>query len=46
MEKTEFDADDAHERIEMALRGSGVETGGWGDGSLCAYHNEQAAKDD
>lgn len=40
------DADDAHERIETAIRASGVEIGGWGDGSLCAYHNEQAAKDD
>ena len=40
----EHDAD-VHERIEAALRASGEETGGWGDGSLCAYHNEQAAKD-
>ncbi len=40
----EHDAD-VHERIEAALRASGAETGGWGDGSLCAYHNEQAAKD-
>ena len=40
----EHDAD-VHERIEAALRVSGAETGGWGDGSLCAYHNEQAAKD-
>ena len=39
----EHDAD-VHERIETALRASGVETGGWGDGSLCAYHTEQAAK--
>lgn len=37
---------DIHERVEAALRASGAETGGWGDGSLCAYHNEQAAKDD
>ena len=39
-------ADDTHERIETAVRNSGVENGGWGDGSLCAYHNEQMAKDD
>ena len=37
---------DIHERVEAALRASGAETGGWGDGPLCAYHNEQAAKDD
>lgn len=42
----EGDDVDVHERIEAALRASGAETGGWGDGSLCAYHNEQAAKDD
>ena len=35
-----------HERIETAVRRSSAETGGWGDGSLCAYHNEQMAKDD
>ena len=40
----EHDAD-VHERIEAALRSSGAETGGWGDGSLCAHHNEQATKD-
>ena len=45
-ELTDAEADDACERIERALRASGVETGGWGDGSLCAYHNEQAARDD
>jgi hypothetical protein len=33
-------------RIETAIRRSSTETGGWGDGSLCAYHNEQASKDD
>ena len=37
---------DLSERIEVAIRRSSPETGGWGDGSLCAYHNEQAAKDD
>lgn len=45
-ETSEADADDVHEQIEAALRASGAETGGWGDGLLCAYHNEQAAKDD
>lgn len=38
-------ADDVHERIETALQASGVETGGWGDRSLCAHHNAQVAKD-
>ena len=33
-------------RIEAAIRRSSTETGGWGNGSLCAYHNELAAKDD
>jgi hypothetical protein len=37
---------DLHQRIEKAIRLSSAETGGWGDGSLCAYHNDQAAKDD
>jgi hypothetical protein len=45
-----YDADDGggelQNRIEMAIRRSSTETGGWGDGSLCAYHNEQASKDD
>ena len=45
-----YDADDEdgelQNRIEMDIRRSSTETGGWGDGSLCAYHNEQAAKDD
>ncbi|MEX4009843.1 GTP pyrophosphokinase [Neoaquamicrobium sediminum] len=40
------DDDDIRERIETAVTNSGVDTGGWGDGSLCAYHNEQAGKDD
>ena len=40
----EHDAD-VHERIETALLASGAEIGGWGDGSLCAYHNEQEAKE-
>ncbi len=37
--------DDAHKRIERALRDSDIEVGGWGDGTLCAYHNEQASKE-
>ena len=45
-EVSEADADDAHERIETAIRSSELEIGGWGDGSLCAYHNDQAAKKD
>jgi hypothetical protein len=32
-------------RIETAIRQSSTETGGWGDGSLCAYHSELASKD-
>ena len=39
------EAEDVRERIEAALRNSAVETGGWRDGSLCAYHNELGAKD-
>jgi hypothetical protein len=45
-----YDADDGdgemQNRIETAIRRSSTETGGWGDGPLCAYHNEQASKDD
>lgn len=40
------DVEDAHTRIEAALRASGVETGGWGEGALCAYHHDLSAKDD
>lgn len=40
------DVDDAHARIEAALRASGVEIGGWEKGSLCAYHHDQSARDD
>lgn len=43
---SEAEADDAHERIENAVRSSGVEIGGFEEGNLCAYHSEQAAKDD
>ena len=32
------------ERIESSLRASDAETGGRGDGSLCAYHHKLAAK--
>jgi hypothetical protein len=39
-------ADDLFPRIETAVQNSAVETGGWGTGSLCAYHYEQAAKDE
>ena len=45
-ETSEVDDADVHERIEAALRASSAETGGWGDGSLCACHNEQTAKDE
>jgi len=40
------DDDDTREQIEAAITNSGVDAGGWGDGSLCAYHTEQVAKDD
>ena len=40
------EADDASARIENAVRSSGVEIGGFDEGNLCAYHSEQAAKDD
>lgn len=46
MKHYDVEDDDIRERIEAAISNSGVDTGGWGDGSLCAYHNEQAAKDD
>ena len=36
---------DVYERIEAALYGSGSETGGWSSESLCAYHDNQASKD-
>ena len=45
-EITEEDDANVHERIEAALRISGTETGGWGDGSLCAYHYEQVSRKD
>ncbi len=40
------DADNAHERVENAVRSSGVEIGGYEERNLCAYHSEQATKDD
>lgn len=46
-EISESEADDAFDRIENAVIGSSVDTGGWdGDGSLCAYHANQITKDD
>ena len=44
----EIDEDDADfmEQIEDAVGRSGLESGGWGDGSLCAYHHEQQARND
>ena len=45
-EVPEDKGEELHQRIENALNNSGVDTGGWGDGSLCAYHNEQAARED
>ena len=42
----EEDSADVHQRIETALDASGVEIGGWGDGSLCGYHNDQMERDD
>lgn len=38
-------ADDPHDDIEIAIRNSSVETGGWGDGTYCAYHNDRLDKD-
>ena len=34
------------EQIEDAVGRSGLESGGWGNGSLCAYHYEQQARND
>lgn len=38
--------DRVHGRVESAVYGSGVDTGGWESGSLCSYHADQAAKND
>ncbi len=38
--------DEIRGRIEVALYRSSVECGGWGNSSLCSYHDEQASKDD
>lgn len=37
--------DEIRERIENALHQSSVERGGWGDSSLCSYHDDRADKD-
>jgi ppGpp synthetase/RelA/SpoT-type nucleotidyltranferase len=37
---------DHFQRIETAVLQSDCDTGGYGDGSLCAYHNEQAGRED
>ena len=34
------------ERIQAAIRASGIEIGGFDEGELCGYHVEQAAKND
>ena len=36
----------ALERIQDAIRASGIEIGGFDEGELCGYHAEQAAKND
>ena len=38
-------AEDLHNDIETAARNSAAETGGWGDGTYCAYHNDRLGKD-
>lgn len=38
--------DDLQERLDAAIFGSGVETGGFDSVSLCSYHEYQASKDD
>jgi ppGpp synthetase/RelA/SpoT-type nucleotidyltranferase len=43
---TDPDATDAQERIESAIRNSGVEVGDWDHSDLCAYHGNQLSKDD
>ena len=45
-EVSDVDDADISERIETAIQSSGVETGGWGDGSLCAYHDEKVTRAD
>jgi ppGpp synthetase/RelA/SpoT-type nucleotidyltranferase len=40
------EATEVSERIEAAVRDSGVEVGDWDDPSLCAYHGHQVSKDD
>jgi hypothetical protein len=42
-----YKANEAYiDRIERAVLQSDVDTGGYGDGTLCAYHNDQTDKDD
>lgn len=42
-----YKADEGYiDRIEGAMLRSEVDTDGYGDGTLCAYHSEQAGKDD
>lgn len=36
---------DIAQRIDTAVRQCGVETGGWNNSSLCAYHDAAASKD-
>jgi hypothetical protein len=31
--------------IKKAVRNSSAETGGWGDGTYCAYHNDRLDRD-
>jgi hypothetical protein len=38
-------ADDGHDDIEAAIHNSSAETGGSGDGTYCAYHNDRLDKD-
>lgn len=37
--------EEVRERTERALYQSSVERGGWGDSSLCSYHDDRADKD-
>lgn len=45
-ELPEAEAEDAYDRLVSAIYGSGVETGGPGNSSLCGYCNAQANRDD
>lgn len=37
--------EDIRDDIENVVRNSSVETGGWGDGTYCAYHSDRLDKD-